>query len=222
MRKESKGTGKENKKKPDDIVNQAEKKTDVKKEVISWIRMLVIVVAVVLILTKCVILNAVVPSSSMETTIMTGDRLIGFRFAYWFDDPQRGDIILFDNPLDESEIYIKRVIGRPGDTVEIRDAGIYINGSEEPLKEDYLHEEWVMRNDGMVFYVPEDSYFVMGDNRNNSSDGREWAQEAMDMGLADTPEDAEKYSYVKRDEVKAKAIFTYFPSIRMLDHKQEK
>lgn len=193
-----------------------EQNPDLKKEVISWIRMLAIVVVVVLVLTKCVIINAVVPSASMETTIMTGDRLIGFRFVYWFSDPQRGDIVLFDNPLDDSEIYIKRVIGCPGDTVEIRDAKIYINGSEEPLKEDYLHEEWVVRSDDLVYHVPEDCYFMMGDNRNNSSDSREWAEEALDYGLAATEEEAETYSYVRRDEIKARAIFTYFRSFRLL------
>lgn len=217
MRKKSRRTAKQDKIEWIDCKEQDKAKTNIKKEIVSWIRMLVIVVAAVLLLTKCVILNAVVPSSSMETTIMTGDRLIGFRFSYWFDDPQRGDIILFDNPLDESEIYIKRVIGCPGDLVEIRDGEIYINGSEEPLKEDYLHEEWVVRNDDMVFDVPRDSYFVMGDNRNNSSDGREWAEEALDMGLADNEEEAEKYSYVRRDELKAKAVFTYFPSFRLLN-----
>ena len=64
---------------------------------------------------------------------MTHDRLIGFRFAYWFEEPQRGDIILFEYPVDETQIYIKRVIGLPGETVEIRDGHIYIDGSEKPL-----------------------------------------------------------------------------------------
>ena len=67
---------------------------------------------------------------------MTHDRLIGFRFAYWFDEPQRGDIILFEYPVDEKQTYIKRVLGLHGETVEISDGHIYKEGSEKPLQED--------------------------------------------------------------------------------------
>ena len=130
------------------------------------------VIVVVFVLTHFIIINAKVPSGSMENTIMTHDRLIGFRFAYWFDEPQRGDIILFEYPVDEKQTYIKRVIGLPGETVEIRDGHIYIDGSEKPLEEDYLKETWIWENDGYTFEVPEGCYFVLGDNRNDSEDGR--------------------------------------------------
>ena len=70
---------------------EEEKKGDMRKEVVSWIRMFVIVIAVVFVLTQFVIINVRVPSGSMENTIMTKDRLIGFRFSYWFDEPQRGE-----------------------------------------------------------------------------------------------------------------------------------
>ena len=193
-----------------------ERRRAVRKEVFSWIRMFVIVIVVVLVLTRCIIINASVPSGSMENTIMTKDRLIGFRFSYWFDDPQRGDIVLFAYPVDEKKTYIKRVIGLPGETVEIRDGHIYIDGSTEPLREDYLKEEWVWENDGYIFHVPEDCYFVMGDNRNNSEDARFWAQIALEQGLADTPEEAEQYRFVEKDKIKGKAIFTYYSSFRML------
>lgn len=193
-----------------------EKKRAQRKEVFSWIRMFVIVLAVVLVLTNFIIINARVPSGSMENTIMTKDRLIGFRFAYWFSEPERGDIILFEYPVDESQIYIKRVIGLPGETVEIRDGNVYIDGSTTPLEENYLKEEWVWNNDGYVFEVPEGCYFVMGDNRNNSEDGRRWAELALQEGVAATEEEAARYSYVKLDEIKGKAIFTYYSSFRML------
>lgn len=193
-----------------------EKKRAQRKEVFSWIRMFVIVLAVVLVLTNFIIINARVPSGSMENTIMTKDRLIGFRFAYWFSEPERGDIILFEYPVDESQIYIKRVIGLPGETVEIRDGNVYIDGNTTPLEEDYLKEEWVWNNDGYVFEVPEGCYFVMGDNRNNSEDGRRWAELALQEGVAATEEEAARYSYVKLDEIKGKAIFTYYSSFRML------
>lgn len=191
-----------------------EKKRALRKEVFSWIRMFAIVFAVVLVLTNFIIINASVPSGSMENTIMTKDRLIGFRFAYWFDEPERGDIILFKYPVNEKDIYIKRVIGLPGETVEIKEGKVYIDGT--PLEEDYLKEEWVWNNNGYVFEVPEGCYFVMGDNRNNSEDGRRWAELALQEGVAATEEEAAQYSFVKFDEIKGKAIFTYYSSFRML------
>ena len=196
-----------------------EKKGDMRKEVVSWVRMFVIVIAVVFVLTQFVIINVRVPSRSMENTIMTKDRLIGFRFSYWFDEPQRGDIILFSYPVDEKQTYIKRVIGLPGETVEIRDGKIYIDGSSEPLEEDYLKETWTWENDGYTFKVPEGCYFVLGDNRNDSEDGRFWAQIALNEGKASTPEEAEPYSYVKKDEIKGKAIFKYYSKFAILTNK---
>ena len=196
-----------------------EKKGDMRKEVVSWVRMFVIVIAVVFVLTQFVIINVRVPSGSMENTIMTKDRLIGFRFSYWFDEPQRGDIILFSDPVDEKQTYIKRVIGLPGETVEIRDGKIYIDGSSEPLEEDYLKETWTWENDGYTFKVPEGCYFVLGDNRNDSEDGRFWAQIALNEGKASTPEEAEPYSYVKKDEIKGKAIFKYYSKFAILTNK---
>ena len=196
-----------------------EKKGDMRKEVVSWVRMFVIGIAVVFVLTQFVIINVRVPSGSMENTIMTKDRLIGFRFSYWFDEPQRGDIILFSYPVDEKQTYIKRVIGLPGETVEIRDGKIYIDGSSEPLEEDYLKETWTWENDGYTFKVPEGCYFVLGDNRNDSEDGRFWAQIALNEGKASTPEEAEPYSYVKKDEIKGKAIFKYYSKFAILTNK---
>lgn len=197
---------------------EEEKRDAACREVFSWIRMFVIVVVIVFVATRFIIINATIPSGSMETTIMTKDRLIGFRFSYWFDEPERGDIILFSYPVDESQTYIKRVIGLPGETVEIRDGKIYIDGSETPLEEDYLPEEWYWENDGYYFEVPEDCYFVMGDNRNNSLDSRFWAEKALESGLAATQEDALQYSFVKKEKIKGKAIFTYYKSFKLLVH----
>ena len=194
-----------------------ERRKGVRKEIFSWVRMIIIAVAAALILTNFVIINARVPSGSMEDTIMTGDRLIGFRLAYINKDPERGDIILFRYPVDEETIFIKRIIGLPGETIEIRDGEIYIDGSEEPLEEDYLKEEWVWENDGYTFEVPEGCYFVMGDNRNNSSDGRFWAQIALEEGVVSTQEEAEQYSFVSIDQIVGKAVFTYYSSFRMLN-----
>lgn len=193
-----------------------EQKRNARKEVFNWVRMFAIVIVVVFVLTQFIIINAKIPSGSMENTIMTHDRLIGFRFAYWFEEPQRGDIILFEYPVDETQIYIKRVIGLPGETVEIRDGHIYIDGSEKPLKEDYLKETWIWENDGYTFEVPEGCYFVLGDNRNDSEDGRLWANEAIKEGLASTPEEAKQYSFVRKDQIKGKAIFKYYSKLAIL------
>ncbi len=187
-----------------------------RREVMGWVKMVVIVIVVVFVVTRFIIINAVVPSGSMETTIMTKDRLIGFRFSYWFKDPERGDIILFSYPVDESETYIKRVIGLSGETVDIRDGKIYIDGSDIPLKEDYLPEEWYWENDGYHFVVPEGCYLVLGDNRNNSADARVWDDEALAAGLADTEEEAAAYQYVSEDEIIGKAIFTYYKHLKPL------
>lgn len=193
---------------PDD---KNEKASSPLRELLSWIEFIAIAVILALLLNNFVIVNATVPTGSMENTIMPGDRLLGLRLTYLFSDPQRGDIVVFKYPVDESVNYIKRIIGLPGETVEIRDSKVYINGSETPLEEDYLKEEWVDVNDGFTFQVPEDCYLMMGDNRNDSSDARYWAGEALKEGLASTPEEAESYCYVHRDKILGKAYVRYWP-----------
>ena len=143
------------------------------RELFQWVAAIVAAVLIALAIDNFVIVNAQIPSGSMENTIMTGDRVIGNRFAYSFSDPQRFDIIIFRYPDDESQLFIKRIIGLPGETVEIRDGKIYLNGSDEPL-EDVQTKETMVGSFG-PYTVPENSYFVMGDNRNGSTDSRhEW------------------------------------------------
>ena len=156
-----------------------DKKKEIIKEIISWIKVIALAFVVALLLNNFVIVNANVPTGSMESTIQPDDRLIGFRLSYLFSQPERGDIIIFKYPVDPEEIYIKRVIALPGETIEISGAKVYIDGSETPLKEPYLKEQWIVENDGLTLEVPDGCYFVMGDNRNNSLDGRYWATEAV-------------------------------------------
>ncbi len=165
-----------------------------KREVISWILYFAAAIAIALFLKNYIIINANIPTGSMENTIMTGDNVIGFRLSYTFSKPERGDIIIFKYPDDETQNFVKRVIGLPGETVTIKEAKVYINGSEEPLDESYLKEEWVRDNGPFEFEVPEGCYFVMGDNRNSSKDSRYWTN-----------------TYVTEDEIIGKAIFVYFP-----------
>lgn len=168
------------------------------REIMSWVIPFVIAVVLVYVLKTYVIINANVPSGSMENTIMTGDNLIGFRLAYQFSEPKRGDVIIFPAPDEPNEKYIKRIIGLPGEKLTIKEGKVYING--ELLEEDYLSKEWLPGgdiNDGytdLEFDIPEDSYFVMGDNRTNSHDARFWNN-----------------TYVTRDKIIGKAIFIYWP-----------
>ncbi len=164
------------------------------KEVLSWVVTIAAAVALALFLNRVILINATIPSGSMENTIMEDDRLLGLRLAYRSHDPQRGDIIIFKYPDKEEENYIKRIIGLPGETVDIRDAKIYINGSDTPLDEPYLKEEWVIETGPYHFEVPENSYLVLGDNRNNSLDARYWNN-----------------TYVSRDKILGKAWFRYYP-----------
>lgn len=184
--------------------NKGEKEEfSLKKEIFSWIKIFIIAVVIAFVVNNCIIMNANVPSGSMMNTILKGDRMIGLRTAYWFSDPDRGDIAIFENPdykengsLAEDKYYVKRVIGLPGDKVVIKNAKIYINDSEKPLNESYLPEEWLYVNgedEVLEYKVPKDCYFMLGDNRNNSNDARFWTN-----------------TYVKRDKILAKAEFKYW------------
>lgn len=143
------------------------------------------------------LINARVPSESMEKTIMTGDRFFGNRLAYLFDDPERFDIVVFKYPDDESQLFVKRVIGLPGETVEIKDGKVYINGSETPLDDSFTPE--TPTGDYGPYVVPDGSYFMLGDNRNHSGDSRFWKQ-----------------PYVEKEKIVGKAIFRYFPGVKIL------
>jgi signal peptidase I len=126
--------------------------------------------------------------------------------------------VIFHYPVDEKKIYIKRIIGLPGETVYIDDGEIYINDADEPLREDYLKEDWEILNTDFEFHVPEGCYLMLGDNRNWSEDARYWADNALSEGLAQTEEEAEQYAYVRRNKILGKAIFTYFSKFRILEH----
>ena len=146
------------------------KKKSAGRELMEWLLVIVGGVCAALLISNFILFNARIPSSSMESTIMVGDRVIGLRFAYWFSEPERGDIVIFRYPDNEEKIYIKRVIGLPGETVEIIDGKVYIDGSEQPLQEDYVNG--VPTGNYGPYVVPENSYFMLGDNRGNSEDSQ--------------------------------------------------
>ena len=175
-----------------------EEKTSPLREALSWVFTFVAAILVALVLKNFVIINATVPTGSMENTIMPGDDLFGFRLAYQFSEPKRGDIIIFKYPDDEEEKYVKRIIGLPGETVRISNAKVYIDDSETPLQEEYLKDEWTVATGPFEFQVPEGCYFVMGDNRNDSWDARYWDN-----------------TYVAREKIIGKAEWVYFPFDRI-------
>ncbi|MGB9857865.1 MAG: signal peptidase I [Dictyoglomaceae bacterium] len=111
-----------------------------------------------------------IPTGSMIPTLNDGEAVLVVRIPYYFREPARGEIIVFKYPLDPSKEYVKRLIGLPGDTVEIKHGDVYVNG--KLLKEDYVKRK-SDDNYGPV-KVPKDSYFVLGDNRPVSVDSRYW------------------------------------------------
>ena len=113
-------------------------KFDWKKELWEWVKIIVSAAVIALVLNTFIIANSQVPSGSMENTIMTGDRVIGFRLSYLFQEPERGDVVIFRFPDDEKIYYVKRIIGLPGDTVDIYDGHVYLNGSDTPMEEPYV------------------------------------------------------------------------------------
>lgn len=168
-------------------------KVDIKREILSYVILLAIVAGVVLLINTFVLINAKIPSGSMENTIMENDQIFGNRLAYKLGgEPQRMDIIIFKFPDDESKLFIKRIIGLPGETVEIIDGRVYINGSNTSIDDSFCKE--TPQGDFGPYVVPEGKYFVMGDNRNHSNDSRLWTNK-----------------FVSRDQIVGKAVLRYWP-----------
>jgi signal peptidase I len=163
----------------------------------GWKQMLVdiiqtVVISVILFLGINLITARIrIESVSMENTLHPGNAVLVNRLAYQFGLPQRGDIVVFDPPFESPEPYIKRVIALPGEEVSIRDGIVYVNN--QALQEPYLRERPASRG---TWIVPEDAIFVMGDNRNNSSDSRNWGP-------------------VPLENVIGQALFVYWPPDEM-------
>ena len=155
------------------IETEENKMKHVLKEILSISIYLLLVFCAAYLIVTYVGQRTQVSGSSMETTLSDGDHLIVDKISYRFEDPERFDIIVFPYQYDTDTYYIKRIIGMPGETVQIDDRGnIYVDG--ELLEEAYGRE--VIQNPGRAddpILLGDDEYFVMGDNRNNSSDSRD-------------------------------------------------
>lgn len=141
------------------------------KELLGWIIYILIIIGLTWLVVTFVGQRTGVSGSSMETTLSDGDQLIVDKISYRFRDPKRYDIVVFPYRYEENTYYIKRIIGMPGETIQIVDGYVYIDG--EPLDEHYGNE--VMNKAGIAeepLTLGEDEYFVLGDNRNNSQDSR--------------------------------------------------
>lgn len=167
------------------------------KEAISFMTPIVIALVVAILLKTFIFANIIVPTGSMINTIQEGDRIIASRLAYINEDPKRYDVIIFHYPDDESQLFVKRIIGMPGETINIKNGIVYItdvNGNTAEARSDFV-TNCVPTGDFGPYTVPLGSYFVMGDNRNDSWDARYW-----------------KKKNVEKKKIIGKVKFRYFPN----------
>jgi signal peptidase I len=169
-----------------------------KSKVREYAETLIIALLIALFVRAFVVQAFKIPSSSMEPTLLVGDHILVNKFIYGvripligekifaFSTPKRGDVIVFIFPRDRSKDFIKRVIGLPGETVEIRDRNIYIDDRliEDPWG---VYSSWGPKGPDPYgpTVVPPDSLFVLGDNRNNSQDSRYWGFVPLDDVLGE-------------------------------------
>jgi signal peptidase I len=140
----------------------------VKSEIREYAESFVIAIALALFIILFVAQSFLVQGDSMEPSLHDGERLLVDKVTYRFRSPERGEIIVFSYPKDPRRKFIKRVIGIPGDVIEIRNRTLYINGS--PIEEAYIRGP--MYQPFGPITVPEGTVWVLGDNRNNSEDSR--------------------------------------------------
>jgi len=181
-------------------VNEASEKTALvtrkgKSVVREYAEALIIAVLLALVIRTFVVQAFKIPSGSMLPTLQIGDHILVNKFLYYFQPVQRGDIIVFKFPQDETRDFIKRVIGLPGETIEIRGKQVLVNG--KPLDEPYaVYGDWPTGRLGDrerlgPLVVPSGRLFMMGDNRDHSMDSRVWG-------------------FLDIEKVKGKAFIVYF------------
>ncbi len=156
------------------IYTELEEKRTWLKPALREVLVTLAIALVIFFLIQTTIQSSVVLYSSMEPNLHEGQRIIISKIVYWFHEPERGDIIVFPNPNNPDEEYIKRIIGLPGETVEIKDGVIYIHKTGGNTL--VLDESEYIDDPANSYYISdvilEDNYFVLGDNRNNSYDSR--------------------------------------------------
>jgi signal peptidase I len=163
-------------------------------ELRSWIRNILIALAIAIFIVVFVVRPVKVEGTSMQPHLVDQERIFVSRFIYRFADIRRGDVVVFWYPKDRSKSFIKRVMGVPGDEVEIRKGIVYINDSR--MHEPYLSPEYRDFGSFKKVVVPAGQYFVLGDHRNSSNDSRSWG-------------------FVSQELIYGKAVFGYWPIARL-------
>ncbi len=163
-------------------------------EIRSWFRDILFAFATAIFIVIFVIQPVKVEGTSMQPRLVDQERIFVNRFIYRFTDIHRGDIVVFWDPRDRSKSFIKRVVGIPGDELEIRYGSLYVNGRR--VDEPYLRPEFRDHDTLRRETVPPGQYFVLGDHRNSSNDSRNWG-------------------FVPRELIYGKAVFRYWPVSRM-------
>lgn len=171
------------------------RKEKILREILSYSKVILFSLVASFFIKENVVAGALIPTGSMEETVMTGSRVFVNRLAYVFEEPKRGDIVSFIYPDDGKTLFLKRIMGLPGETIEGIDGYVYIDGQK--LSEDYTPVK-LEQNFG-PFLVPEGCYFMMGDNRNNSWDSRYWTN-----------------TFVEKDQIIGKVKLEYFPEFKIL------
>ena len=142
------------------------------------LKIVIISLAIIIPIRYFLIQPFFVKGASMEPSYLDGDYLIIDEISYRFEKPERGDVVIFRYPLDPSQFFIKRIIGLPGETVEIKDGKVFIYNQEVPDKKIALDEsaylDDVYTQGNLEITLKADEYFVLGDNRRASSDSRKW------------------------------------------------
>jgi len=163
---------------------------------VAWMRDLAFSVLLAVILIVFIYQPVKVEGTSMMPALVNDERIFINKFTYRFGSGkiERGDMVVFFFPLDRSKSYIKRVIGLPGDTVQIDHGTVWVNG--ELLDEPYVPDMFRDRQSMAALTVPADNYFVLGDHRSSSNDSRAWGT-------------------VGRRDIYGKAVFVYWPLDKM-------
>lgn len=169
---------------------KAAKEGKKKSKLREWIETIVGSVILAAFLIIFVAQSFVVQGSSMNPTLQNGERLVVEKVSYRFSEPDYGDIVVFKFPYNPQEEFIKRVIALPGDTVMISQGQVFVNGDR--ISEQYISEPPLMGFAPQV--VPEEHYFVLGDNRNNSLDSRDG-----------------RVGFVPKDLIVGRAVWRYWP-----------
>ena len=163
------------------------------------IRLVAIALVLALLIRMFVAEPRYIPSNSMLPTLHIGDRLVVEKVSYLFQSPQKGDIVVFEPPEQlqslgyrKDQVFIKRIIGKPGQIVSVNNGKVYIN--EQPLSEDYIAEPPAYQL--VPVQIPQDEFFVMGDNRNDSNDSHVWG-------------------FLPKQNIIGRAVFRFFPLDRI-------